>query len=185
MPRSAESTRRGCRNSASTGGSSPATSPPRKCSAFFMYRERAGTGAVVHLHSTHSVAVHSGRGQPRRRVAAAHRLFRHAGRPVTARPLFSAWRPVLPRPSGLAGEHHAVLLANHGPVVAGSNLADASICDRRIGGDGQTLSAVARRQDALPDASASQGTCLIQPSSSSSAFASLRSGVSKPSVNQS
>ena len=26
---------------------------------------------------------------------------------------------------GYAGKHHAVLLANHGPVVAGSNLDDA------------------------------------------------------------
>jgi len=32
----------------------------------------------------------------------------------------------------LAGRHHAVLLANHGPVVAGSSLADAQYATEEL-----------------------------------------------------
>ncbi len=92
-----------------------------------MYRERPKSGAVVHLHSTHSVAVSCLDG-----IDCANCLP-----PITA---YYAMRigtlPLVPYfPPGdealaeavakLAGKHHAVLLANHGPVVAGSSLTAA------------------------------------------------------------
>ncbi len=92
-----------------------------------MYRERPGAGAVVHLHSTHSVAVSCLDGIDCQSCLP----------PITA---YFAMRigtlPLVPYyPPGdeslalavakLAGKHHAVLLANHGPVVAGSSLSAA------------------------------------------------------------
>lgn len=89
-----------------------------------MYEERPDTGAVVHLHSTYSVAVSVLAG-----VDPANVLP-----PITAYYVMRVGRlPLVPYyPPGdaglaeavrrLAGKHHAVLLANHGPVVAGSSL---------------------------------------------------------------
>jgi 3-dehydro-4-phosphotetronate decarboxylase len=89
-----------------------------------MYEERPQTGAVVHLHSTYSVAVST-----LADVDAANVLP-----PITAYYVMRVGRlPLVPyHPPGdlslaeavrkLAGKHHAVLLANHGPVVAGSSL---------------------------------------------------------------
>lgn len=92
-----------------------------------MYAGRTGTGAVVHLHSTHSVA-----------VSCLHGLDEHdCLPPITAYYVMRVGRlPLVPyHPPGdrslakavekLAGTHHAVLLANHGPVVAGSSLENA------------------------------------------------------------
>ena len=92
-----------------------------------MYEERPGTGAVVHLHSTHSVAV----------SCLAEIDPEDVLPPITAYYVMRVGRlPLVPyfRPGdltlaeavrGFAGKHHAVLLANHGPVIAGSNLDDA------------------------------------------------------------
>ena len=93
-----------------------------------MYAERPKTGAVVHLHSTHSVAV----------SCLAEINPEDVLPPITAYYVMRVGRlPLVPyfRPGdlalaeavrGFAGEHHAVLLANHGPVVAGSDL-DAAV----------------------------------------------------------
>jgi ribulose-5-phosphate 4-epimerase/fuculose-1-phosphate aldolase len=93
-----------------------------------MYQERKATGAVVHLHSTHSVAV-----SVLADVDAADVLP-----PLTAYYVMRIGRlPLVPYYApgdleladavrGFAGKHHAVLLANHGPVVAGSALAAAA-----------------------------------------------------------
>jgi ribulose-5-phosphate 4-epimerase/fuculose-1-phosphate aldolase len=100
--------------------------PPTKESFLHrvMYEERRDTGAVVHLHSTHSVAVSC-----LAEIDAADVLP-----PITAYYVMRVGRlPLVPyfRPGdmalaeavrGFAGKHHAVLLANHGPVVAGMNL---------------------------------------------------------------
>jgi ribulose-5-phosphate 4-epimerase/fuculose-1-phosphate aldolase len=104
--------------------------PPTKESFLHrvMYEERPGTGAVVHLHSTHSVAVSC-----LTEIDPADVLP-----PITAYYVMRVGRlPLVPyfRPGdlalaeavrGFAEKHHAVLLANHGPVVAGSNL-DAAV----------------------------------------------------------
>ena len=93
-----------------------------------MYEERSGTGAVVHLHSTHSVAV----------SCLAEIDPADVMPPITAYYVMRVGRlPLIPyyRPGdvalaeavrGFAGKHHAVLLANHGPVVAGASL-DAAV----------------------------------------------------------
>jgi 3-dehydro-4-phosphotetronate decarboxylase len=104
--------------------------PPTKESFLHrvMYEERPKTGAVVHLHSTHSVAVSC-----LAEIDPADVLP-----PITAYYVMRVGRlPLVPyfRPGdlalaeavrGFAGKHHAVLLANHGPVVAGTNL-DAAV----------------------------------------------------------
>jgi ribulose-5-phosphate 4-epimerase/fuculose-1-phosphate aldolase len=113
-----------------TGGRLIAGDPPTKESFLHrvMYEERADTEAVVHLHSTHSVAVSC-----LAEIDAADVLP-----PITAYYVMRVGRlPLVPyfRPGdltlaeavrGFAGKHHAVLLANHGPVVAGSSL-DAAV----------------------------------------------------------
>jgi ribulose-5-phosphate 4-epimerase/fuculose-1-phosphate aldolase len=100
--------------------------PPTKESFLHrvMYEERPSTGAVVHLHSTHSVAVSC-----LAEIDPADVLP-----PITAYYLMRVGRlPLVPyfRPGdialaeavrGFAGKHHAILLANHGPVVAGASL---------------------------------------------------------------
>ena len=92
-----------------------------------MYRERETAGAVVHLHSTHSVAVSCMSDVDPKNVLP----------PITAYYVMKIGTlPLVPYfPPGdldlakavreMASDHHAVLLANHGPVVAGKSLADA------------------------------------------------------------
>lgn len=93
-----------------------------------MYRERATCGAVVHLHSLHAVAVSCLDG------INASDVFP----PITAYAVMQVGQLALVPyyPPGdealaeavrkVAGKHHAVLLANHGPVVAGATL-DAAV----------------------------------------------------------
>jgi ribulose-5-phosphate 4-epimerase/fuculose-1-phosphate aldolase len=92
-----------------------------------MYRERAAAGAVVHLHSTHSVAVSCLDGIDPEDVLppiTAYYVMR-----VGKLPLIPYYAPGDPRLAGavgrLAAKHSAVLLANHGPVVAGTSLSAA------------------------------------------------------------
>jgi ribulose-5-phosphate 4-epimerase/fuculose-1-phosphate aldolase len=92
-----------------------------------MYGARPGSGAVVHLHSTHSVAVscidgidHSNCLPP----ITAYYAMRIGRLPLV--PYYPPGDEALAEAVGaLAGKHHAVLLANHGPVVAGSSLSAA------------------------------------------------------------
>jgi len=104
--------------------------PPTKESFLHrvMYEERPATGAVVHLHSTHSVAVSCLTEVDPDDVLppiTAYYVMR-----VGKLPLVPYFRPgdlaLAEAVRGLAGKHHAVLLANHGPVVAGTNL-DAAV----------------------------------------------------------
>ena len=111
------------------GGRPVAGDPPTKESFLHavMYEQRAGTGAVVHLHSTHSVAVSVLDDVDPADVLppiTAYYVMRVGRLPLVPyfppgdRGLAEAVRP-------LASAHHAVLLANHGPVVAGNSLEDA------------------------------------------------------------
>ncbi len=103
--------------------------PPSK-EAFLhlaMYAQRPGARAIVHLHCTCAVAV----------SCLVHADPRNVLPPLTAYhvmrvgtlPLVPYYRPgdrALAEAVGrLAGRHRAVLLANHGPVVAGKSLDDA------------------------------------------------------------
>lgn len=89
-----------------------------------MYRARPGAGAVVHLHSTWSVAVSLLDGlDPEEPIPplTAYYVMR-VGR-LRLLPYFPPGDPGLgPAVEAVAERHHAVLLANHGPVVAGSTL---------------------------------------------------------------
>ena len=92
-----------------------------------MYTERATTGAVVHLHATHSVAVSVLDDVDPADVLppiTAYYVMR-----VGTLPLVPYYPPgdgaLADAVRSLASRHHAVLLANHGPVVAGNSLDDA------------------------------------------------------------
>jgi ribulose-5-phosphate 4-epimerase/fuculose-1-phosphate aldolase len=93
-----------------------------------MYQERAKSGAVVHLHSLHSVAVSVladiDPADPLPPLTAYYvmRIGRLALVPYYAPGDMALAEAV----RGVAAKHHAVLLANHGPVVAGSSLAAAA-----------------------------------------------------------
>ena len=92
-----------------------------------MYEERPEMTSVVHLHSTHSVAV----------SCLADIDPANVLPPITAYYVMKIGTlPLIPYfPPGdvdlakavreMASKHHAVLLANHGPVVAGKSLEDA------------------------------------------------------------
>lgn len=103
--------------------------PPTKESFLHrvMYAERSQTGGVVHLHSTHSVAVSILADVDPDDVLpplTAYYVMRVGRLPLV--PYFPPGDEALAeavRP--LASRHHAVLLANHGPVVAGNSLEDA------------------------------------------------------------
>jgi len=92
-----------------------------------VYEERPTAQAIVHLHSTHSVAVSCLKEIDPKNVLP----------PITAYYVMKVGiLPLIPffPPGSLdlaaavreaASKHHAVLLANHGPVVTGKTLADA------------------------------------------------------------
>ncbi len=89
-----------------------------------MYAERPQSGAIVHLHSTHSVAVSCLPGvDPHDCLPplTAYYVMRVGRLPLV--PYHMPGDPAVgDAVRGLAGQHAAVLLANHGPVVAGKNL---------------------------------------------------------------
>jgi len=100
--------------------------PPSK-EAFLhraMYQERAGAGAIVHLHSTHSAAVSCMCGLNHDDCIPP--LTPYFVMKIGRLPLLPYHRPGDPALGdairGLAKKHSAVLLANHGPVVSGSSL---------------------------------------------------------------
>lgn len=103
--------------------------PPTKESFLHaaMYAERPKAGAVVHLHSTHSVAVSCLHDVDARNVLppiTAYYVMRVGTLPLV--PYFPPGDLELARVvQEMASKHHAVLLANHGPVVAGLTLEDA------------------------------------------------------------
>lgn len=93
-----------------------------------MYQERSRSGAVIHLHSTHSVAVSLLEGVSAENVLppmTAYYVMR-----IGTLPLIPYFPPgdlaLADAVRDQARRHHAVLLANHGPVVAGTDLAAAS-----------------------------------------------------------
>jgi ribulose-5-phosphate 4-epimerase/fuculose-1-phosphate aldolase len=93
-----------------------------------MYEERAQNAAVIHLHSTHSVAVSVLEGVDPADVLpplTAYYVMRIGSLPLV--PYYAPGDLALAQAvRGFAGRHHAVLLANHGPVVAGASLSAAA-----------------------------------------------------------
>jgi ribulose-5-phosphate 4-epimerase/fuculose-1-phosphate aldolase len=93
-----------------------------------MYQERERNRAVIHLHSTHSVAVSVLEEVDPTDVLpplTAYYVMRIGSLPLV--PYFAPGDMQLAQAvRGLAGRHHALLLANHGPVVAGTSLAAAA-----------------------------------------------------------
>lgn len=89
-----------------------------------MYEMRGDCGAVVHLHSTHSVAVSCLADVDSHNVLPPITAY-YAMR-IGTLPLIPYFKPgdlkLADAVRALAGKHHAVLLANHGPVVAGTSL---------------------------------------------------------------
>jgi ribulose-5-phosphate 4-epimerase/fuculose-1-phosphate aldolase len=92
-----------------------------------MYGARPGSGAVVHLHSTHSVAVSCIEGIDHSNCLppiTAYYAMRIGRLPLV--PYYPPGDESLAEAVGaLASKHHAMLLANHGPVVAGNSLSAA------------------------------------------------------------
>ena len=93
-----------------------------------MYQERARAGAVIHLHSTHSVAVSVLEDVDPDDVLPPITAY-YAMR-IGTLPLVPYFAPgdlrLADAVRRFASRHHAVLLANHGPVVAGSSLSAAA-----------------------------------------------------------
>ena len=92
-----------------------------------MYSERPDAGAVVHLHSTHSVAVSVladiDRDEPIPPITAYYVM--KIGR-LKLLPYFAPGDMSLANAvREVAAKHHAILLANHGPIVAGKTLESA------------------------------------------------------------
>ncbi|MDK3072264.1 aldolase [Sedimentitalea sp. JM2-8] len=92
-----------------------------------MYDCRPAAGAIVHLHATHSVAVSCLQDIDPANVLpplTAYYVMRIGTLPLI--PYFAPGDMDLARAvREMASDHHAVLLANHGPVVAGRTLRDA------------------------------------------------------------
>ncbi len=92
-----------------------------------MYEERPDANAVVHLHSTNSVAVSCLKNiDPTNVLPAitAYYVMRVGTLPLV--PYYPPGDIDLAKAVGkLASKHHAVLLAHHGPVVAGTSLSSA------------------------------------------------------------
>jgi ribulose-5-phosphate 4-epimerase/fuculose-1-phosphate aldolase len=105
--------------------------PPPTKEAFLhlaIYRARPHAGAVVHTHSTHSVAVSCLRDVDTRNalpVLTAYYAMRVGELPLL--PYHAPGDQSLGAVAELAAaRHHALLLANHGPIVAGDDLASAA-----------------------------------------------------------
>lgn len=101
---------------------------------FSMYGERPDSRAVVHLHSSHATAVSILRDiDPNDVLPAltAYYIMRVGRLPLV--PYFAPGDPDLAKAvRALASRHHAVLLANHGPVVSGSSLANAQYATEEL-----------------------------------------------------
>jgi len=93
-----------------------------------MYQERGSNGAVVHLHATHSVAISVLEDLDSEDLLpplTAYYVMRIGRLPLV--PYYAPGDMQLAEAvRGYAGRHHAMLLANHGPVVGGSSLAAAA-----------------------------------------------------------
>lgn len=104
--------------------------PPSKETFFHLavYEERPGARAIVHLHSTYSVAAsclcHDKTSEDVLPALTAYQVMR-----VGKLPLVEYYRPgdkaLAQAVRQRAREHKSMLLANHGPIVSGTSLEQA------------------------------------------------------------
>ena len=89
-----------------------------------LYETRSAAQAIVHLHSTHSVAVSMlPEIDPRAVLPPMTAYYLMRVEPTALVPYYRPGDPaVADAIRGLAGQYSPVLLANHGPVVAGNSL---------------------------------------------------------------
>jgi 3-dehydro-4-phosphotetronate decarboxylase len=89
-----------------------------------LYQTRGAARAVVHLHSTHSVALSMlPELDPRAALPPMTPYYMMRCGPTALVPYYRPGDPaVADAIKGLAGKYASVLLANHGPVVAGNTL---------------------------------------------------------------
>lgn len=101
---------------------------------FSIYSERTDAAAVVHLHSTHATAVSILRDVDPNDVLpalTAYYIMRVGRLPLV--PYFAPGDADLAHAvRAMASRHHAMLLANHGPVVAGTSLANAQYATEEL-----------------------------------------------------
>jgi ribulose-5-phosphate 4-epimerase/fuculose-1-phosphate aldolase len=110
----------------SRGGELLSGDPPSKESFLHlaMYEQRPQDNAIVHLHSTYSAAVSCMAGLPADNCLPP--LTAYFVMKVNRLPLVLYYRPGDPELAAavqaLAATHHAILLANHGPIVSGGSI---------------------------------------------------------------
>ncbi|VIO72240.1 L-fuculose phosphate aldolase [Bradyrhizobium ivorense] len=92
-----------------------------------LYQTRSAARAVVHLHSTHSVALSMlPEIDPRAVLPPMTAYYMMKCAPTALVPYYRPGDPaVADAIKGLAGQYSSVLLANHGPVVSGDTLEGA------------------------------------------------------------
>jgi len=92
-----------------------------------MYAERPAAGAIVHLHSTHSVAVSClADVDPKQPIPPITAYYVMKIGNLVLLPYYAPGDMTLANAvKEVAGKHHAILLANHGPIVAGKDLESA------------------------------------------------------------
>ena len=92
-----------------------------------LYQSRSAARAIVHLHSTHSVALSMlPEIDPRAALPPMTPYYLMKCGQTALVPYYRPGDPaVADAIKGLAGKYSSVLLANHGPVVAGSSLSAA------------------------------------------------------------
>jgi 3-dehydro-4-phosphotetronate decarboxylase len=92
-----------------------------------MYAERPAACAIVHLHSTHSVAVSClADVDPKQPIPPITAYYVMKIGNLVLLPYYAPGDVTLANAvKEVAGKHHAILLANHGPIVAGKDLESA------------------------------------------------------------
>jgi ribulose-5-phosphate 4-epimerase/fuculose-1-phosphate aldolase len=92
-----------------------------------VYEKRPTAGAIVHLHSTHSVAVSClADTDPKQPIPPITAYYVMKIGNLVLLPYYAPGDMTLANAvKEVAARHHAILLANHGPVVAGKDLESA------------------------------------------------------------
>jgi ribulose-5-phosphate 4-epimerase/fuculose-1-phosphate aldolase len=92
-----------------------------------VYEKRRDAGAIVHLHSTHSVAVSClADTDPKQPIPPITAYYVMKIGKLVLLPYYAPGDMALANAvREVAAAHHAILLANHGPVVAGKDLESA------------------------------------------------------------